>query len=372
MGTKNKVEKWLAEGLIGPEQAEAILKREKFLKAGPPQWSLSGFLLVAVFSAGIGFIALVAANWHVISPVFKLAGYFLILSGTGFFAFQTRKNHSVYFESLLVFFMILCLAGIGLISQIYNIRGEPYEVFFLWSVMTTGLLFLNRWPLVDHLWLGGVFIAVSTWGISVWSESWVYKMVLLHPLAFLFLFLVLHNRWVGSLSSFLKLKREVLGEWTLITGLVSLAFFHGDPKGVDLSFVEIFVLACVIGCVSFAVWMGDFKRVSKIIIQALLCLFFVFYLSRFLFPLNSLALMIFSSLKLSVVALLFASLGKKSLFLFFVAALIFRILFFYMAVFKSLTLTGFVLILFGVVIVGMVYIFKKNRERFLLWIKRFD
>ena len=89
MSIQNKAKKWLKEGLITEEQKTAILQHEKSSKPHL-SYSLYGFLIVAVVSASLGLIALIAANWRIIPSFVKLTVYFLSLGGLSFYA---RKMH---------------------------------------------------------------------------------------------------------------------------------------------------------------------------------------------------------------------------------------------------------------------------------------
>ena len=120
MSLKKKVEKWLKEGIISAEQAEAILNKEK------PRfsiWSLQGFLMVASFSIGLGVLSLIVANWAVISAFTKLFIYFLLTGFISVLALKLKQKSDLWFETLLILVMFLCLGGIGLIAQVY----KPYR-----------------------------------------------------------------------------------------------------------------------------------------------------------------------------------------------------------------------------------------------------
>ena len=132
MSIQNKTKRWLKEGLITEEQKVAILQYEKSSKPHL-SYSLYGFLVVAVVSASLGLIALIAANWRIIPSFVKLTLYFVSLGGLSFYAIKTYKishKSQFWFEGLLLFFMLFCLAGIGLIAQIYNIKGEAHHTLF--------------------------------------------------------------------------------------------------------------------------------------------------------------------------------------------------------------------------------------------------
>ncbi len=377
---KNKVKKWLSEGLITQTQGEAILDYEKTSKSAGSSWIVYGFLIVAVFSAGLGIIALIAANWRAIPVFFKLTGYFLILGSVGFFALRIKVQQSktatrMWFEPLLIFFMIVCMAGIGLISQIYNIKGESYQALFFWSFITCGLMALSRESLTMYIWLAGLYMACIGWMIDIfdnWDKNLPFKVALLHPLFFLLCSMLFHNRQVIKTFPALVFKRRTLEEWTLLTGFISLTFFHAPLNQMEVFAFEFF-LVCLLGLITLAtVFISGYKKIQKYLLSCILFLFFLFYFVAFSVKLNSLVLMIFSSLMLALSACFFATLRKINLFMFFVFALIVRILFFYISLFKSLTLTGLILVLMSIVIVAMIQLMKKNKEKITHWLEQLE
>lgn len=230
MSLKNKIKRWLFAGLINQSQAEAILHYEKTKTPGTI-WSLSGFLVVAAFSAGLGMIALIAANWRVIPIYTKLAGYFALLISLGYYLLIINlKNRSRFLsESLLIFFIILCLAGIGLISQIYNIGGEFYEALLFWSFITFFLTLLTDKRLILHIWFSGFYIAFSFWIMDIIVDTELsLKIILLIPVFFLGLAMILHNEKIEKTLplNLLLPKRKALAEWTVFTGFISLIYFN--------------------------------------------------------------------------------------------------------------------------------------------------
>ena len=375
---KNKIKKWISEGFINAEQGEAILSYENASKSNSSSWILYGFLMVAVFSTGLGLIALIAANWRIIPPFLKLAGYFLLLGSTAFFTLkfkfdsQNTKQNKVWFEPLLVFFMILCLAGIGLISQIYNIKGESYQALLFWSLITSGLMILSRKGLTMYIWLGGLYMALIGWLLEIVDDSLYFKITLLHPLFFLVLAMLFHNKKLITAVPGLLSKRKVLEEWALFTSFISLAFFHVSSYQMGFSVSEFFFLGLLfLGSVG-SIFLSDYKKIQKYLLSSILCLFFLFYFFLFSLKLNSLVLMAFSSLVLALFAFFFATLKKINLFMFFVVALILRILFFYINIFKSLTWTGLILLVLGFIIVLSIQFVKKNKEELTQWLESLE
>ena len=354
---KSKAKNWLSEGLITEEQMEAILLYEKGSK--PRLFiSLYGFLLVALVSISLGLMALISANWPFIPAVLKLIGYFALLGGLGFYGLKLRglkSRFDFWFETLLVFFMILCLAGIGLIAQIYHIQGESYNTLFFWSFITTGLVFISRGYFLLYIWFGSLYTATALYIIEVVQNNHLlFKLGLLQPLLFLCLFLMCHNSYAVKIFPSLQIKRKVFGEGALLTGLLSLVMFHTLPHKIQIMKWDIWTLGLLCLLLLMVLYVSAYKKIQKQLLTGFLSLFVLFYILAMNFSLNKLHLMIFSVLFLGLGAVFFASLGKKQLWAFFVFALLLRILFFYIALFKSLTVTGLILLIFGVVLVVVI------------------
>ena len=471
--------KWVSEGLLSAEQETSILNYEQAeKKAVLGGYSLYGFLIVAAFCVGLGVIALIAANWPAISPLIKLLGYFLILICLGFAVLKMRDKSDLWFESLLILFMIFCLAGIGLIAQIYNMEGESHLAIFTWSAITLGVMLQARKSPALHIWIAGFYTACVLWGIQDLSNSLFFEITLLHFLFFLFCSLMKNK--IKNVVPFIPARIGVFEDWTLITGLMSFIAFHTDLPSVSFAICTfliwigatlahpvlgrqkstmdiwmvclyvtfmswifsafekeiafkitllhpVFFLLCLpilnnkkirervptslaqiklfewgavlTGLVSLfalhfnlfkrgitaleffivaflavvsvtAVFLSGYKKIQKYPLYCILFLYFLFYILHEITKLNSLSLMIFSSLTLILFALLFASSKKKSLFTLFIIAVIIRVMFFYITVFKSLTLTGLILVIMGLLVASLIYMVKKNKDKLLQWIEK--
>ena len=371
---KNKLKKWLSKGLITPAQEKAILKYEK--NSGINSlWSLYGFLLVSACSISFGIAALIAANWHFIPVYAKLTGYFVFLSGTAFLALKIKiKNKSaLWFEILVVVFMILCQVGIGLIAQIYHLEGESYQALFLWTFITSGLMMSSSKKFTINLWLIGLYIALISWK----EPPIELKIDCLIPLVFFLLAMAFHNRKIAEAFPFLLSKRKVFETWAVFTGLISLvslnSFNFFENKTISLFLWE-YCLLFAMGLILFlTVIFSDYKKIQKILLSYILILFFIF----FLFIADVSQKLTLLNMSLSVLILILASFlsltfERSGLFMLFIVSAIARVFFFYMETYKNLTLTGFILILTGLIIIFMFQLFRKNKEQFKQWIGQLE
>ena len=371
MGIKSKVRKWLEEGLIDTDQMEAILHYEKGTKPSL-SYSLYGFLIVATVSASLGLIALITANWQIIPPFVKLGSYFLILASLSVYAIKTDwKSQSVFWSSsLLFFFMLLCLAGIGLIAQIYNIKGESYQTLFFWSFISLGLMLVSQGSLTLYLWFASLYTAIYLYLIEIQIDNHLlFKLILCQPLLFGFLSLLFHNQKAVELFPSLKFKRKVFEEGFLLTGILSLILFHTVSYKNNFQAIDFFLLVPASLIVLLGIYLSTYRKIQKKLLTSALFLFLLFYVLTFNGNIHTLGLMIFSSLFLALFAFFFATLKKKSIFTFLIFALIARILFFYITIFKSLTVTGLILLCSGFFIFMVVKWIKNNEQKWIKWIE---
>lgn len=380
MSLKNKINRWISAGLINQSQAEAILHYEK-TERPRTIWGLSGFLLVAACSAGLGMIALIAANWRAIPIYAKLAGYFVLLISLGYYLLTIKlKNKSNFLsESLLIFFVILCLAGIGLISQIYNIGGEFYETLLLWSSITFLLTLLDDKELTSHIWLTSFYIGFSSWVMSAIVDTEVFlKITLQFPVFFLGLTMVLHNQKIEKtlpLNLFLP-KRKALAKWAVFTGFISLISFNilsfESDSNKTIGAFDFILLSLLGGFVFTAITFSPYKKIQKNLLHGTLLLFFLFYIMALSIELNSLLSTFVSILILSLPAFFFATFKKKKLFGLFIFAIAVRLLIFYIDIYVSLMVTGLILIALAGLIFITVQLVKKNEKQILQWLTKLE
>lgn len=159
---EKKLQVWEQQGLINGDQYEAILTFEQ----GGNQnnnWWLYSLLILGSAIIGLGIISLIAANWIQIPDSIKLGidfGLLISLAGVIFW-YQQQTKHLIS-DTLIVAFIILCLASIGLIAQIYHINGRWYHAILLWSMITLPIVLFARHVFVHFLWVS-LFINAAVW-----------------------------------------------------------------------------------------------------------------------------------------------------------------------------------------------------------------
>lgn len=151
---------WLDSGTA---RSLLALAEEKESRRG---WlSLTSVLTVLGGGAAVlGVILLVAANWDSLSDAFKIGGFLILLAAThggGLWIRWAGKPYIKTADALNFLGAGLFLAGVGLISQIYNLHGYPPKAILLWLVAVLPLAFLLR---------SGPIAALAVFALLLWSH----------------------------------------------------------------------------------------------------------------------------------------------------------------------------------------------------------
>lgn len=156
-----QIELWVAEGLIRPEQGEALRRRyaADTAKGGAP-W---GIILFAGFGAvvlGLGIILLFAYNWAEMHKFTKLGIVFgaLAAAHAGGLLLRRRENLRGFAEALQLLGTMLFGAGIWLVAQIYHISAHFPNAFLAWAA--GALLLAWALPSVAQGLVAAVLLAV--------------------------------------------------------------------------------------------------------------------------------------------------------------------------------------------------------------------
>ena len=95
----------------------------------------------------LGVVLLVAANWQGIGDEAKIAGFLLLLGGShsvGFWITATNRPYVRTAEGLHFIGAGLVIAGVGLISQIFNLDARPPNGVLIWLAAIVPLAYLLR------------------------------------------------------------------------------------------------------------------------------------------------------------------------------------------------------------------------------------
>lgn len=367
--------RWVSMGFIDQRQADTIQQYET--SHADNSWILYGLLVLGAIIISIGVISVIAANWQYIPPSVKLFMDFATLFITAMLAvYAFNRGKDILFEIILLFFMLLCLASIGLISQIYNTGGEFYQALMLWAVITFPVTLFARDKLVHmvvpFIWLGGFLFALA-------------NTMLYSPLFFQFHFNFLAVAMImplfcaclillGERLSFQTGYVRALQAWFFISGFIALGIIESETAS-ELSIYNImapylcgYLLAILtaIGIISSR----DYNKAQKSVLLLALAIFILSFHISIIMPDASLTYAVLTIAILGLIAIFIASTHHRRLFnllLFFIGI---RFLILYFQALGGLAMTGIGLIISGLIIICMTYLWHKYRTNIANWAER--
>jgi len=167
--TEKNVERWVTAGLLTPEQGGAIVAYER--EHVSASWVLYGLTGLGCTVVLIGVISIIAANWDLIPPAIKLAGYFISLGTLALCTTRRLQTPGVLREALLTSFAGYVLAGIGLVGQIYNLKSNGYSALFFWLALILPAVLLTSSRLLNNIWFMGFISGITSWVADTISKE---------------------------------------------------------------------------------------------------------------------------------------------------------------------------------------------------------
>ena len=368
-----KINDWVSHQLITKKQAEEIINYEA--SRSVRSWVLYGFSILGFTTIAIGIISLIAANWQQIHGDFKLLMDFLLLILTASWVYSSWKQEKfIMFEVSLVFFMLLCLASIGLISQVYHTGGQLYEALLLWSAITFGLALISKKTFAPFIWSAGFFLSLTTFIFS----SPMLQPIFQDRIASIFMTLPFLAAFLAMISKQFNLEKQqkALNTWVIIMGISGLVVAEIYQSIESLYIypedISAFAIGYILGfALVFLVFMDfEYKKIQK----NTLLLTLAFYIIPFhfdFFDIESRIVSAFSSIIiLTMFAMFLASQQKRRLFQFFLILIGLRFFVLYCQEFGGMMTTGLILITSGILIITMVILWNKYHYRLTLWTER--
>ena len=368
-----KINDWVSHQLITKQQAEKIINYEAS-KSGR-SWVLYGFSILGFTTIAIGIISLIAANWQQIHGDLKLLMDFLLLILTAFWVYSSWKQEKfIMFEVSLVFFMLLCLASIGLISQVYHTGGQLYEALLLWSAITFGLALISKKTFAPFIWSAGFFLSLTTFIFS----SPILQPIFQDRIAAIFMTLPFLAAFLAMISKqfHLEKQKKALNIWVIImgiSGLVAAEMYR--YLGITYIYSEDF-LAFAIGYIlavalAFLVCMDiEYKKTQRNLLLLTLALYIMPFHFGFFDIVLSIVYAFSSIIILTMFAIFLASRQKRRLFQLFLILIGLRFFVLYCQEFGGMMTTGFILITSGILIITMVILWNKYHHKLTLWTER--
>ncbi len=380
---KRRLKEWVDNHLISEEQKIKILQfEEKRSSIIRPQWILYGFVILGGSVIGIGIISLIASNWEAIPGSVKLVADLLFLVGIAFGIIVAEQHQkTVVFDALAVLFVFLCIASIGLISQVYHTGGELYQALIMWSVITFPICALGKKIFLPYLWVTGFITLCLVWCFS--DDSWwpgdaMFFMPFL-VLPFLCLVLGLLIRLIASLKRFSSVFYMAGALSFIYAGIMTDIILTCDADEIFAIGWSEYIPLIVIAPIAYILlaFASGFKKKEKwIIVAASLLTLCVWFLPKlfwsgslydfedygpFLGPL-------YSVITLCLLGIFFSIKGQKRLFHLTTLTTGIRFLIVYFEVLENLAFTGIGLVVSGLIILGATISWYKSRARIDQWI----
>ena len=234
----DEIDLWVNEGIIAPEQGQAIKNRYPAPTEGRA-WGRVIFFSIGTILFGLGVILIFAYNWQRMHKFVKLAVIFAAIisaHGVGFRLRRQNSPHQATGEGLHLLGTMLFGAGIWLIAQIYHIEEHYPTAFLIWGFGALAMAW--SLPSIAHG-IGAILLFV------LWNcfEAFDFKDPhLISP------FLIL-----GSIMPLAWLRRSrVLVTACLIGYLATLVTSVSMLEG-DLAVLVIFFNACMLIAMSLVV-----------------------------------------------------------------------------------------------------------------------
>ena len=157
MSLDNKLDSWIAAGLIDAAAADRIRAHEAREERPYAQWALIALGLLAL---GLGVLLIIADNWDAIPNTIKLGAHWLLTALAAVVVWHgQRADRRWLAEGALFVLGMLVLGGIALHSQVYQLTGPIWQALLMWLVLMAPALLL-----VGDTRLTGYVLA----GLSLW------------------------------------------------------------------------------------------------------------------------------------------------------------------------------------------------------------
>lgn len=154
MRLNRRLEAWLHAGIIDADTSERIRAFEDSHRRPTALYALVGLGALAI---GIGFVAIVAANWDAIPSSVKLGVDLLIGAALALGIERLLRDERAWgAEALVVIYYLFVLASIGLLGQVYQLGSPLHLALGVWSLATLPLLFLARSRFAGVVWATGL------------------------------------------------------------------------------------------------------------------------------------------------------------------------------------------------------------------------
>ena len=386
MSIAKKLEVWQAQDLITAEQAQKIAIYEK--ENRKPFLTLP-FLSLGFFSIALGIVSVISANWQEIPNIVKLVIDLLIMLGlAGNIMHCYNKGKDNWFEGLLLLFCFMVLASIGLIAQVYQLQADGFGAYFLWSLLIFPLVIISRRMLLPLIWLP-IFTASAIDSLSkvyffrelleIIEHTFPFAISVCGILIFAYVYRFVSYYFRTRLAPQIKAMKFWLG-FDIVSLVIIMDFgasnmfsglFYDDIMSAD-NYRSILVISCLLlANIGFGYF--SYKYNFSRLLTCVLAILLGFSIVYMVLPDSKTVLDLWGFLLtmsiLSTVAAYALIKNRVKLLNIATACMAVRIFFVYIQVFGSMLTTGVGLIISGIVLLGLIYGWKKLELNKLLIIK---
>jgi hypothetical protein len=137
---ERQVQRWRAAGIIDAATAERIIAHERRASRPVLLLAIAG---LGAFAIGVGLLSVIAANWGDIPRLVKLLAMLGLFGANAYGLVWARGRPQRWMtDALALGYFALTLASIALVGQTYHLEGESYQALLLWLLVGSPALWL--------------------------------------------------------------------------------------------------------------------------------------------------------------------------------------------------------------------------------------
>ncbi len=362
---QKQIQNWKNAGIISETQGSAIWEYEENNR--PKNVGVYSIIVLGAIVICIGIISLIAANWDEISGFYKLLIDFILLGSVAYSIYRTIDLEKKFIsEILIVAFSLLCLASIGLISQVFHTGGELYQALGFWCIIMIPIVLQSSGRFNKHFWLVSFLYSLGLYVEKTFYQNSNNGEILIFFILGITAFLFLVGKLLKGTS---QESLQVMGSagifWGtlgVMVGTVAISFFT-DSMGLQKTGSLYAILGFYLASLLFMLYAEikeDNKKASVFLAGGVMYLFLVSshifdfqgkFLDALLFVLTWFSVSFYFNLS-----------GSRKLFEFAITVIGLRFLVVYFQIFETLALTGFGLIISGILIILVCVGYIKYRK----------
>ncbi len=156
---EQELQEWLDEGIISASQAERIEARRGRGAGGPGAFAV--LASIGGVCVALGVILVIAYNWDRFHRGWKLGGFLITLALIAEAAGRLPDRMVMVRSAVRMTWLVLPLAGIGLMAQVYQLSGDPLKPILLALVLGAPLVGFANQPSLT--WLHTAGLAAAAW-----------------------------------------------------------------------------------------------------------------------------------------------------------------------------------------------------------------